>query len=146
MKPHNMIRFLAALTLFAGLAGGSITSAAEEIQPAVQEVNTQDMKILTGDIWQNMTIDEKIAFVWGVGHVVSIEREAAEKYPALKKESLAAMMATGLAGKPIIDIVSAVDSYYKENPTRMDDPVMNVIWVKLVKPNIKSGTAQVPVE
>lgn len=146
MRPHNLIRLMAALVLTVGLAGWDINAAAAEQAPAGQEIGTQDMKILTGDIWQKMTIDEKIAFVWGVGHVISIEREAAERYPALKQESLAAKMATGLAGKPIMDIVSAVDSYYKENPSSLDDPVINVVWVKLVRPNIASGTVNVPVK
>lgn len=144
MRPHKLIRLLAALTLTVGLSCWGLGAAAEEQLPTGQETGSADMKILTGDIWQKMTIDEKVAFVWGVGHVISIEREAAERYPGLKRDSLAARMATGLAGKPIMDIVSSVDTYYKENPTRLDDPVMNVIWVKLVRPNIKSDTAGVP--
>lgn len=146
MKPHSLIRLTAALALAVGLAAWGFDAEAEERSPQGHETRTQDMKILTGDIWQKMTIDEKVAFVWGVGHVVSIEREAAAKYTGPKRDSLSTRMATGLAGKPIMDIVSSVDSYYRENPARLDDPVMNVIWVKLVKPNIKSDTVSVPVQ
>ena len=45
------------------------------------------MPILKGDLWQKMTHDSKVAFIWGFGHVVSIEFYLMEKYPELKRDS-----------------------------------------------------------
>src|SRR4030042_4227631 len=54
------------------------------------------MPILNGDLWQKMTHDTKVAFIWGFGHVVSIEQYLMEKYPELKRDSFVAKVVEGM--------------------------------------------------
>jgi hypothetical protein len=80
-----------------------------------------------------MTDGEKVEFVWGMGNVITMERERMERFPDLKKESFAVKMAEGLAGMPMNEVVSVVDQFYGENPDKTKEPVVKVIWTKIVK-------------
>lgn len=144
MRTRKMIYFYCVLVFFIGLVGWSFYAAAED-KPQIdlgQKLN--EMPVLTGDLWQKMTVDEKVAFVWGIGHVVSIERQTIERYPELKRESFVSKLAEGLAGMPMNGIIIEIDKYYRENPDDLEAPVMEVMWDDIVKPKLKSGIANVP--
>jgi hypothetical protein len=100
--------------------------------------------LLDGDVWQKMDQNSKVAFIWGAGHVVAIEKELAARYPELKVENFSAKVAEGIAGVPMNDIVAEVDAFYKANPDKLNVVVMRVIWDSLIKPNLKTGIAGRP--
>jgi hypothetical protein len=104
------------------------------------------MPVLKGDTWQKMTHDSKVAFIWGFGHVVSIEQDFMEKFPELKRDSFVAKVAEGMADMPIAQVVAQVDAYFTANPGKGATPVTNVIWDLMIKPNIKTGIAGRPLK
>ena len=115
----------------------------EEVEQQMEEMG---MQLLTGDIWQQAPPDDKVAFVWGVCHVVTLEKALMQKLPSLKVENFSAKAAKGLAGLKINDIVKAVDDYYVENPTKLDTPVVKVMWDRLIMPQLKTGVAGYPLQ
>jgi len=104
------------------------------------------MPMLKGDVWLKMTHDTKVAFVWGFGHVVTIENTLMEKFPELKREGFTTKTAEGMADLPMNDVVAKIDSYYQANPDKIEDPVTKVIWDTMIKPNIKTGIAGRPLK
>jgi hypothetical protein len=50
----------------------------------------------------------------------------------------------GIGDVPIKDIVANVDSFYNDNPDKIDLSVIRVIWDVMIKPNIKTGIAGKP--
>jgi len=104
------------------------------------------MPVLKGDVWQKMTHDSKVAFIWGFGHVVSIEQHLMEKFPELKRDSFVAKVVEGMADIPIDNVIARVDDYYGANPAKIESPVTNVIWDLMIKPNIKTGIAGRPLK
>lgn len=106
--------------------------------------DSMGMPVLKGDLWQKMTHDEKVAFIWGFGHVVSIEQYLMEKHPELKRESFVAKVVEGMANTPMSEVVTRVDSYYAMNPGEIDKPVTSVLWDAMIRPNIKTGIAGRP--
>ncbi len=74
----------------------------EEVKKQIEEMG---MQMLTGDIWQKAPQDDKVAFVWGICHVVTIEQVLMKEFPSLKVENFSAKAAEGLAGLKINDIV-----------------------------------------
>jgi hypothetical protein len=124
------------------------TQEKKEFREAVQQKleSSIAMPLFKGDTWQKATQDEKVSFIWGICHVVSIEHELMVKFPELKVENFSAKVAEGMAGVPINDIVRKIDEYYAANPTQMDTPVVMVMWDTLVKPNIKTGIAGRPLQ
>ncbi len=140
MKFTKLTCLCCALALVGGMAVTCLdANATEEVPLSDTSVNLKEMPLLNGETWQAMTSGEKVAFVWGIGHVVTMEREVEEKRPELKKAGLASKMAEGLAGMPMKEVVFMVDKYYTDNPGSLSDPVMKVIWDRIVKPRIKAG-------
>jgi hypothetical protein len=143
----SKIPFLLCVSMFfAVLTFGAVNVSAAEDMASAPVVSLKEMPLLRGVTWQKMTQDEKIAFVWGMGHIITMERERTEQFPELKKESFAAKMAVGLAGMPMSEVVSVVDRYYKDNPGKSAEPVVKVMWIKIVKPKLTDGETNPPIE
>lgn len=106
------------------------------------------MPILDGDLWQKMTHDDKVAFVWGLWHVASIEHYLMGKYPELKTDNFSAKVIEGSnkTRLSLNEIVALVDKYYQTNPDEVEKPVVAVLWDKMIKPNIKIGIAGRPLK
>ncbi len=127
--------------LFIGFTGWGIKeSAGGEIDKDVK------VSLLRGDLWQQMTADSKLAFIWGMGHVVDIEQALMERYPELKKDGFVMKVVEGMADIPMNDVVRKIDNFYKANPDKLDMSVAAVIWDTMIKPNIKTGIAGRPLE
>lgn len=128
----------------AAATGGNTEQKAD--QKALKEglEETLGMPVLKGDVWQKMTHDSKIAFIWGFGHVVSIEQHLMEKFPELNRDSFVTKVVEGMADIPMETVIARVDEYYQANPQKIESPVTNVIWDLMIKPNIKTGIAGRP--
>jgi hypothetical protein len=127
-----------AILFTAAPIGTNIVAAAEDLSSA-PVVSLKEMPLLRGDTWLKMSHDEKIAFVWGMGHIITMERERTEQYPELKKQSFAAKLADGLAGMPMNEVINHLDQYYKDSPDKSTDPVVKALWVSTTKPNGMAG-------
>jgi hypothetical protein len=124
-------------------------SAAEKpgVAAIKKELQTDiGMPILAGDLWDKMSHDDKVAFVWGFWHVVSIERYIMDKYPQLRTENFAAKVVEASQKRPesANAIVAMIDSYYQSHPEDIKKPAVGVIWDEMVKPNISTGIAGRP--
>jgi hypothetical protein len=139
-----------AFMLLAGIPRTALAAETEDQKKVKENVSKQfsDMgvKLLTGTIWQKATQDEKVAFVWGFCHVVTIEQGLMETFPQLKVENFSAKVVEGMAGMKMNDIVRKVDEYYAANPTQLDTAVVRVMWDTVIKPNLKTGVAGRPLQ
>jgi hypothetical protein len=141
---------IGAFMLLAGIPRTALAAETEEQKKVKENVSKQfsDMgvKLLTGTIWQKATQDEKVAFVWGFCHVVTIEQGLMETFPQLKVENFSAKVVEGMAGMKMNDIVRKVDEYYAANSSQIEAPVVRVIWDTVIKPNLKTGVAGQPLQ
>ena len=128
----------------------NVLAAESRGQAAVSKELEKDigLPILDGDLWQKMTQDDKIAFVWGFWTVVSIEHYLMDKYPDLRKENFSAKVidATHKKTKTANEVVALIDTYYKANPDEIEKPVAGVLWDEMIKPNITTGIAGRPLK
>jgi len=141
--------------LLLGFTGYSFVVMAEEISPqqkidrkAVEKGLDESlgMPVLKGDLWMKMTHDEKVAFIWGFGHVVSIEYYLMEKFPGLKRDSFVAKAVVGMDNTPMNEVVARVDRYYDMHPDDIGKPVTSVLWDTMIRPNIRTGIAGQPLK
>ena len=102
--------------------------------------------LLSGKTWENMSQDQKAAYIWGVGDIIDLEQEIMEIYPELKRESFVIKAVEGIGDVQINDIVANVDTFYKEYPDKANLTVIRVIWDTMIKPNIKTGIAGKPLQ
>ena len=143
MIHREVTGFFRVLAFFLTLAGAS-SAFAEEKTPTDLSRELKEMPVLTGDQWQTFQPDTKIAFIWGIGHVVTIEEHVMQRHPELRRQGFSAKLAEGLRGVPMNTIIQEIDSYYQKNPDDLDLPVMRVIWGQIVKPKLKTGIADQP--
>ncbi len=146
MKICKLNRICCLLAVLAGLAGGASAFAADEMKTLDTARELKEMPVLTGEQWQTLQQETKIAFIWGIGHVVTIEEHVMQRHPELQRKGFVAKLAEGLKGIPMKTIVQEVDDYYQSNPDDLDLPVMRVIWAKMVKPKLTSGVADRPID
>lgn len=143
MKKSNFCLALVVSVLFITCLPLGLLAAESAGQKAVNKELQNDigMPVLDGDLWVKMTHDTKVAFVWGMWHVVSTEHYLMGKYPDLKRENFSAKVIEGMSKTPMAmnGIVALIDKYYQTNPDQMAKPVIGVIWASLVKPNLKTG-------
>ncbi len=153
MNRLKMVGICLVVALFVGFTACSFEVQAGEKSPnqkadqkAIEKGlhDSLGMPVLTGDLWQKMTPDSKVAFIWGFGHVVTIEQHLMDKYPELKRDSFVPKVVEGMADIPMNEVVARVDNYYSANPDRIKEPVTKVIWDTMIKPNIKTGIAGRP--
>jgi hypothetical protein len=153
MKKQNVLRICFAVVFLLGFIACSLDVPAAEKSPEQKaarkgiEQGLEDslgMPVLKGDLWQKMTQDSKVAFIWGFGHVVSIEHYLMEKFPELKRDSFVSKVVEGMANTPMNEVVARVDRYYDMHPDEIEKPVTSVLWDTMIKPNIKTGIAGRP--
>src|SRR4030042_4550847 len=155
MKKLKVVMICFAVAFLLGFIAHSFNVLAEEKSPEQKAARkaiekgleeSLGMPILKGDLWQKMTNDSKVAFIWGFGHVVSIEQYLMGKYPELKRDSFVPKVVEGMANTPMNEVVARVDRYYEMHPNEIDKPVTSVLWDTMIRPNIKTGIAGHPLK
>jgi hypothetical protein len=83
-----------------------------------------------GSHWKDMNRQIKVAYVKGIGNMADFENAAGGS-------GLAACIAQGfvdeLKTKTIDQVIAEVDKFYKENPTKVQTPVITVILQRCTK-------------
>ena len=112
------------------------------------------MPLLKGSLWVKADYNAKIAFLWGVAHVVLIEQVLMEEVPEVRTENFCAKViearrarvSAGTAAMTFNEAVKQIDQYYKDHPDQLEVPVMRIIWDVAVRPNIKTGIGGRPLK
>jgi len=77
-----------------------------------------------GTQWKDMNTDIKVAYVKGIGNMADFETAASgpAQAPCISKGFV-----DELKTKSIAQVIAEVDKFYKENPTKLQTPVIGVI-------------------
>jgi len=157
MKKRKMIYAVIIVMLCMGITGFVLCGARAETDQEKQQreqlrgdvtkqLEEMGMQVLTGSGWQKATQGEKLSFVWGFCHAAAIEHALMQQVPALKAENFSAKVVEGMVGVKMDDVVRTVDEYYAANSSKLDVPVVKVIWDTLIKPKLKTGIAGRPLK
>jgi len=134
-----LIKFLSTnILIMVMLFSAVLTSHAQETMELVEV----DMPVLKGDIWIKMSEDEKISFIWGAGHVISIQDVLARENPGLKKHNEfvnKVIEAHSNSPMTMTEVAERVDVFYKENPDKLDTSVVEVIWNETIEPRLTTN-------
>jgi hypothetical protein len=83
-----------------------------------------------GTQWKDMTSEIKVAYVKGIGNMADFETAAAGSAPA---PCISKGFVDELKTKTIAQVIAEVDKFYKENPAKLDLPVVAVILQRCTK-------------
>ena len=83
-----------------------------------------------GTQWKDMTNDIKVAYVKGIGNMADFENAAGG---AGRAACISKGFVDELKTKTIAQVIAEVDKFYKENPAKLDLPVVAVILQRCTK-------------
>ena len=92
--------------------------------------------LLSGELWQTMSLDTKVAYVWGISNLVEFERALMAALPPESK-SFFPFLIKGLSGKSIAEVVHGIDAYYEAHPDQLKRPVVDALFQAVVLPTLK---------
>jgi len=155
MKRPKLILICLVFLLCIGFVGWTTPASSQERKDAasIQKELEKYMPLLKGEQWQKMDSNAKVAFIWGVAHVVLIEKVLMEEIPELRRESFVTKVVEAQAARnaagirlTINQVIDKIDQYYKDHPDKLQTPLMAVIWDVGIKPYLKTGIAGRPLK
>ncbi len=98
----------------------------------------QDLDIVRGEHWVSSSLEQKRAFLFGVGNVLEIEQAmAGSDYKSMSGRSIVPVLLEGLSGVSIADIVTQLDKFYANHPDQINESVIKVLFIEMALPNMK---------
>ena len=155
MKRPTLIQICLVFLLSIGVAFWATHALSQEKKDAasVQKELEKYMPLCKGEVWQKADSNSKVAFIWGAAHVILIENMLMNEFPELRRENFSAKVGESRAARTaagarltINQVIDLVDQYYKDHPDKLETTVMEVIWVVMIKPYLKTGIAGRPLK
>lgn len=150
MIKRHFTTTLLSLGLAASLAGWSTARAADPAPPTAKSGETspaqtaapakKEWLIPNGGHWSNGTETEKRAYVLGILNMAMVEYQLTGPNP--KHRTTVPKLVKALDGMAVPQIVEALDAYYKANPDKQQQPIIEVIWFQMVAPKVGPAKAK----
>jgi hypothetical protein len=97
----------------------------------------EHMEIVSGKEWMGSNMEEKRAYLFGVGNVLLIERAmAGDGYQERRGSSIVPVILDGLSGVPLEGLIMQLDNYYVDNPAQSKRAVIEVLYLEMALPNL----------
>jgi hypothetical protein len=95
------------------------------------------LEIVSGNEWVSSNMEQKRAYLFGVGNVLQIERGmVGDGYQDMRGSSIVPVLLDGLSGVPLDNIVMQLDQYYADNPAQSKRSVIEVLYLEMALPNL----------
>ncbi len=99
----------------------------------------RDLGIVTGEEWVQSSLEQKRAYLFGIGNMLEIEQAmVGDNYRTMRGQSIFPVLLEGLSGTPISEIVAQLDAFYAAHPDQITRPVIEVLYLEMALPNIGS--------
>ena len=98
---------------------------------------SQDMDFVTGEHWVKSSLEQKRAFIFGIGNVLELEEAmAGDDYEAMRGRSIVPVLLEGLSGTSVEKMVMQLDKFYADHPDQINRPVIGVLYLEMALPNL----------
>ena len=88
--------------------------------------------LLDGTHWTEISYDARVTYIKGVGNMADFECQAGAPKQS-RGYCIAMMLVEELKYKSIDSVVKEIDQYYKENPGKLNTPVLEVLVRRATK-------------
>ena len=121
---------LPVILLVAGIMVGGLVATS----PAV---DTNQAFLWNGVHWQQVTVEGKAGYIFGIGNLADYEVAASR---GKKLACVSRVFVDEMKTKTVMQIIQEVDKYYQDSPGNLGTPVIEVVLRQLTK----ASPAQVP--
>lgn len=98
-----------------------------------------DLRIVTGEEWVQSSLEQKRAYLFGIGNMLEIEQAmVGGDYKAMRGQSIFPVLLGGLSGTSIADMVAQLDAFYAAHPDQITRPVIEVLYLEMALPKVGS--------
>jgi len=115
----------AVILLMVGVMVGALAAA-------VPAVDTNQAFLWNGVHWQQVTMDGKAGYIFGIGNLADYEVAASK---GRKLACISQAFVADLKARTVMQIIQEVDKYYQDNPEKLGTPVIEVVLGQLTKPS-----------
>jgi len=97
-----------------------------------------DVPIVDGKLWQASANSDKMSYLIGASNFISLEHAYQVKggNPPTNKQSSVSDFYMGTEDVTLDKAIETIDDWYASHPGKLDQPVLVVIWLTLVEPNL----------
>ena len=97
----------------------------------------EDLVIVTGEHWASSSLEQKRAYLFGIGNVLEVEQAmAGDDYESMRGRSIIPVLLDGLSGVSIANIVTQLDKFYADHSEQINRPVIEVMYLEMALPNL----------
>jgi hypothetical protein len=107
----------AVILAMVGLMIGGLANSAPAAAPG-------QAFLWTGHNWQQVSEDGKAGYIFGIGNLADFETAATR---GKTSAYISQAFVSDLKSRTVLQIVQDVDTFYKENPGKLDTPVIEVV-------------------
>lgn len=100
--------------------------------------SAEEVPLVDGKLWAKSSEIEKKAYIVGAGNFMSLEYQYQVKgqNPPTVDQSTVPAFYKHSEDVTLNAAIETVDRWYEKHPDKMDTPVLGVLWIELVKPNL----------
>ena len=99
----------------------------------------KDLPFVNGTHWTDSSLEQKRAYMFGIGNILEIEQAmAGDKIKTTEGSSIIPVLLNGLSGTSIADIVKQLDKFYMDHPEQNKRAVIEVLYIEMALPNLKN--------
>lgn len=97
-----------------------------------------DLPLANGEHWVAAPEKSKMAYLVGVANFLELEHAMQGENPSqeMQGKTLVQNFVKGLSNYSIEQVVQGIDAWYAENPDQLKRPVLDLIYFKMVIPNL----------
>lgn len=92
-----------------------------------------------GNDWQKSSVEQKRTFLFGIANALSVAIGWDARHVPEGQTTFSRRAREGLAGTTLEESLARIDAWYRTNPTKLDTPVVAVLWLDIAKPKLAAG-------
>jgi len=128
------------MNIFLRFAAAVLTLSMATALSAAQD--DPDLVLVTGEHWAPSSLEQKNAFLFGVGNVIEIEQAMQGDNPSseILSSSMIPVLVKGLSPMSLRDVREALSDWYESHPEQIKRPVLEVLYIEIALPNTLSAS------
>jgi len=95
-----------------------------------------DLEFVNGEHWMSSSLEQKRAYLFGVGVLELEQARAGDEYESRRGSSIIHVLLDGLSGVSIANIVTQLDKFYTDHSEQINRPVIEVLYLEMALPKL----------
>lgn len=124
------------ILLAVGISIGAL--AANAPAATAPAVDTNQAFLWNGVHWQQVTIEGKAGYIFGIGNLADYEVATAK---GRQMATISRVFVDEMKTKTVMQIIQEVDKYYQNNPEKLGTPVIEVVLGEFTKASPEQAPA-----